>query len=65
MTWIKTHWVAVAVGAALFLVGVTVGAGGGKLQDNGSHRANEPVIVTVTRVATVRVTSSGTLLADR
>jgi hypothetical protein len=65
MTWITTHWVAIAVGTALFVVGITVGATAGKHQENRSHRTKEPVIVTVTRVTTIRVTSSGTFLADR
>jgi hypothetical protein len=60
MTWIKTHWVAIAFGTALFLVGIMVGTTGGKLQENRSHSAKQPVVVTVTRVTTVRVTSSGT-----
>ena len=65
MTWIKIHWLAIAVGTALFLVGITVGASVGKHQENRSHRTKERVIVTVTRVTTERVTSSGTFLADR
>jgi hypothetical protein len=64
MTWIKTRWGAIAAGTALFLVGITLGASGGKLHENRSHRANQPVIVTVTKVTTVRVSSSGTFLAS-
>jgi len=30
MTWIKTRWGAIAAGTALFLVGITLGASGGK-----------------------------------
>ena len=65
LTWIKTHWVAMMVGTALFFGGIILGAFAGNPNENRSHSENQK-IVPVTVVKTVRVSGDGnTFLADR
>ena len=50
MTWIKTHWVAIAVGAALFFVGVAIGTSG---ESSKTTVSTETLTETVTNTETI------------
>lgn len=46
MTWVKGHWIAVVAGAALFFVGIGIGAAGSASEDDAEPAGAVPNVVT-------------------
>jgi hypothetical protein len=56
VTWIKAHWVAIAIGTALFIVGAIIGASGNSSKSTvRTETQTETVTNTQTVAKTVRV----------